>query len=141
PGAEPIANIKRKQGAVEPQEVELGLAAAFNRRHLASRGGDPNLTARIKSFETAFGMQAEAPEAFDLSKESEATHNLYGLPRGSTRGVAGQCLIARRLVERGVRFIELIDTGASNNWDAHGDMNTHGPLAKNIDQPIAGLLK
>lgn len=141
PGAEPIANIKRRQGAVELQEMELGLAAAFNRRHLASRGDDANLTARIKSFETAFGMQAEAPEAFDLSKESEATHNLYGLPRNSTKGFAWQCLIARRLIERGVRFIELIDTGASNNWDAHGDMSTHGPLAKNIDQPIAGLLK
>jgi hypothetical protein len=140
PGPEPIANIKRRQPDVELQEMELGLAAAFNRRHLASRGGDPNLTARIKSFETAFGMQAEAPEAFDLSQESDATLNQYGLPRGSTKGFAWQCLIARRLVERGVRFIELIDTGASNNWDAHGDMKTHGPLAKNKDLKARGLL-
>ena len=105
------------------------------------RAGDANLTARIKSFETAFGMQSAAPEAFDLTKETDATLQLYGLPRGSTKGFAWQCLMARRLAERGVRFIELIDTGASNNWDAHGDMATHVPLAKNVDQPIAGLLK
>ncbi|MSR54669.1 MAG: DUF1501 domain-containing protein [Gemmataceae bacterium] len=141
PGQEPIANIKRRQPATELQELELGLTQAFNRKHLAQRQGDAELTARIKSFETAFGMQAEAPEAFDLSKESDATHKLYGLPRGGTTGFAWQCLVARRLAERGVRFIELIDTGASNNWDSHGDMSQHGPLAKNVDLPIAGLLR
>jgi hypothetical protein len=141
PGAEPIVNIQRRQPAAALQELELGLTQAFNQRHLASRGGDPHLTARIKSFETAFGMQSAAPEAFDLTKETDATLQLYGLPRGSTKGFAWQCLMARRLAERGVRFIELIDTGASNNWDAHGDMATHGPLAKNVDQPVAGLLK
>jgi Protein of unknown function (DUF1501) len=141
PGQEPIANIKRRQPATELQEMELGLAQAFNRKHLAQRAGDANLTARIKSFETAFGMQAEAPEAFDLSKETDATLKLYGLPRGGANGFAWQCLVARRLAERGVRFIELIDTGASNNWDSHGDMAQHGPLAKNVDQPIAGLLR
>jgi len=141
PGAEPIANIKRRQSSVELQEMELSLAQVFNRRHLATRPADNNLAARIKSFETAFGMQAEAPEAFDLSRETDATLQLYGLPRGSAKGFAWQCLMARRLAERGVRFIELIDTGASNNWDSHGDMNAHGPLAKNVDQPIAGLLK
>lgn len=141
PGPEPIPNIQRRQPATELQEMELGLAQAFNRRHLAQRPGDADLTARIRSFETAFGMQTEAPEAFDLSKETDATLRLYGLPRGSSRGFAWQCLVARRLVERGVRFIELIDTGASNNWDSHGDMNAHAPLAKNVDQPIAALLK
>lgn len=141
PGAEPIPNIRRRQPDASLQELELGLTQAFNRRHLAGRTEDSNLAARIKSFETAFGMQSAAPEAFDLSSETDATLQLYGLPRGSTKGFAWQCLMARRLAERGVRFIELIDTGASNNWDAHGDMATHGPLAKNIDQPIAGLLK
>jgi hypothetical protein len=141
PSPEPMPNIKRRQPSVELQELELGLAQSFNRRHLASRGTDANLSARIKSFETAFGMQAEAPEAFDLSKETDATLALYGLPRGSTKGFGWQCLVARRLVERGVRFIELIDTGASGNWDSHGDMNDHGRLAKNVDQPIAALLK
>lgn len=141
PGAEPIANIQRRQSDLNLQELELGLTQAFNRRHLSGREGDGNLTARIKSLETAFGMQSAAPEAFDLSGETDATLQLYGLPRGSTKGFAWQCLMARRLAERGVRFIELIDSGASNNWDAHGDMTTHGPLAKNVDQPVAGLLK
>jgi hypothetical protein len=86
-------------------------------------------------------MQTASPEAFDLSKESDETHGLYGLKRGTTRGFAWQCLVARRLAERGVRFVELIDTGASNNWDSHGDMAEHGKLARNVDQPIAGLLK
>jgi len=140
PGPEPMPNIQRRQ-PVELQEMELGLAQAFNRRHLAQRAGDPNLTARIRSFETAFGMQAEAPEAFNLSQETNETLRLYGLERGSTRGFAWQCLVARRLAERGVRFLELIDTGASNNWDSHGDMNDHGRLAVNVDRPIAGLLK
>jgi hypothetical protein len=95
PGAEPIPNIQRRQPATELQQLELGLADAFNRRHLAQRPGDADLTARIKSFETAFGMQSEAPEAFDLSKETDATLRLYGLQRGSTRGFAWQCLMAR----------------------------------------------
>jgi hypothetical protein len=141
PGPEPIANIKRRQPETALQEMELGLAQAFNRRHLAHRAADPDLAARIRSFETAFGMQMEAPEAFDLSKETDADLALYGLPRGSTKGFAWQCIIARRLIERGVRFVELIDTGAANNWDSHGDMAAHGPLAKNVDQPIAGLLQ
>ena len=94
----------------------------------------------MKSFETAFGMQAEMPEVFDLSKESAATLNLYGLERGSTAGFAWQCLIARRLAERGVRFVELIDSGSSNNWDAHGDMLTHnaaGQERRSTDRRLA----
>lgn len=141
PGAEPVANIRRRVETSRLQELELGAMAKMNQRHLASRAQDPLLSARIKSFETAFGMQAEMPEVFDLSKESDATLKLYGLERGSTKGFAWQCLVARRLAERGVRFVELIDVGSSDNWDAHGDMLTHAPLAKNVDQPIAGLLK
>jgi hypothetical protein len=141
PGPEPIPNMTRRTASPELQEMELGLLDFFNRRHLAGRESDPALAARIKSFETAFGMQQQAPEAFDLSKESDATLKLYGLERGQTRGFGWQCLVARRLCERGVRFIELIDVGASNNWDAHGDVATHLPLARNVDQPIAGLLK
>jgi hypothetical protein len=141
PGPEPVANIQRRTPTSRLQQLELDLLAKRNERHLASRLGDPQLAARIKSFETAFGMQMEMPEVFDLSEESDATLNLYGLPRGSTQGFAWQCLVARRLAERGVRFVELIDVGSSANWDAHGDMQTHAPLAKNIDQPIAGLLR
>lgn len=141
PGAEPVANIRRRAASSRLQELELGLMARANQRHRASRESDPLLAARVKSFETAFGMQAEMPDVFDLTRESDATLKLYGLERGSTKGFAWQCLIARRLAERGVRFVELIDVGSSNNWDAHGDMNTHVPLAKNVDQPIAGLLR
>jgi hypothetical protein len=140
PGPEPVPNIRRRLADPELQDLELNMASAFNRRHLAARSADPQLAARIRSFETAYGMQAAAPEAFDLARESDATHELYGLPRGSTKGFAWQCLIARRLAERGVRFIELIDTGASNNWDAHGNIEEHAPLARNVDQPIAALL-
>ena len=141
PGTEPVANIQRRVATSRLQELELGAMAKMNQRHLATRADDPLLNARIKSFETAFGMQAEMPEVFDLSKESDATLKLYGLERGSTKGFAWQCLVARRLAERGVRFVELIDVGSSDNWDAHGDMLTHTPLAKNVDQAIAGLLR
>ena len=141
PGPEPVANIQRRAASTRMQELELGMMSRANQRHLASRASDPLLTARMKSFETAFGMQAEVPDAFDLSKESDATLALYGLQRGQTTGFGWQCLAARRLAERGVRFVELIDVGSSNNWDAHGDMLTHAPLAKNVDQPIAGLLR
>ncbi|MFM8218191.1 MAG: DUF1501 domain-containing protein, partial [Planctomycetaceae bacterium] len=112
-----------------------------NRRHLSERADTPALAARLRSFETAFGMQSELPGVFDLGEETAATHALYGLNPGSTAGFAWQCLVARRMIERGVRFVELIDTGSSNNWDAHGDMQTHAPLARNVDRPIAGLLK
>ena len=141
PGPEPIANLRRRTASEEIQEMELGLMHVFNREHLGQREADVALAARIKAFETAFAMQREVPEAFDLSKESDDTLKLYGLERGKSEGFAWQCLVARRLAERGVRFIELIDVGASNNWDAHGDVATHGPLARNVDQPIAGLLR
>lgn len=141
PGPEPIANMKRRLASDAEQRLELGLIQSLNQRHLKTRATDPNLAARIQSFETAFGMQQAAPEAFDLTRETDATLKLYGLARGSTDGFAWQCLIARRLAERGVRFVELIDSGANNNWDSHGDMADHARLARNVDQPIAGLLK
>ncbi len=141
PGAEPVANLRRRVETSRLQELELGLLARLNQRHLAPRAEDPLLSARMKSFETAFGMQMEMPDVFDLSRESDATLAMYGLERGSTKGFAWQCLVARRLAERGVRFVELIDVGSSDNWDAHGDMLTHTPLAKNVDQAIAGLLR
>ena len=141
PGPDPIPNMERRSDSSAVQELELGLTAAMNRRHKAEHPAEPALAARIRAFETAFGMQREAPEAFDLSQESEATLRLYGLQRGQTTGFGWRCLVARRLAERGVRCVELIDVGSSNNWDAHGDMLTHAPLARNVDQPIAGLLR
>ncbi len=141
PGPEPIPNMNPQPDAAGFQEMEFDLLQSLNRRHLGVRHSDPLLAARIQSFETAFGMQMELPDVFDLSRESDATLALYGLERGSTKGFAWQCLVARRLAERGVRFVELIDVGSSDNWDAHGDMMTHVPLAKNVDQAVAGLLR
>jgi hypothetical protein len=144
PGPEPIPNLRRPRAAgdfAELQQMELGLARAFNQNHLLRNPSDSELAARIRTFETAFQMQTEAPEAFDLSRETSETLRLYGLDRGDTQSFAWQCLMARRLVERGVRFVELIDSGASNNWDAHSDMAAHEPLARKIDRPIAGLLR
>jgi hypothetical protein len=112
----------------------------MNRRHAEERALDAALESRIRSFETAFGMQSEAPEVFDLSGESAETLRLYGLKPGQTTGFGWQCLVARRMAERGVRFIELIDTGSSGNWDSHGNMQDHVPLAKNVDQAMAALV-
>jgi hypothetical protein len=140
PGPQPIANIERRSLTPDLQRLELEMVARNNRAHLDARSADAALEARIKSFETAFGMQREAPEVFDLSKESDATLKLYGLERGRTDGFGWQCLVGRRMAERGVRFIELIDTGSSGNWDSHGNMQEHVPLAKNVDQAIAGLI-
>jgi len=141
PGKEPIANLDRRTEISEIQELELGLAEAFNKQHLKSRGNDSDLAARIRTFETAFHMQSEAREVFDISKESDETLALYGMKRGQTDGFGWQCLVGRRLAERGVRFIELVDGSSSDNWDQHGDMADHAKHAKKIDQPIAGLLK
>jgi hypothetical protein len=140
PGGEPIRNVSPRTPTAQ-QQLELQLLREFNEEHLAPRGTDPALAARLHSFETAFRMQMAAPEAFDFSGETAETLTSYGLKPGQTDGFGWQCLAARRLVERGVRFVELIDTGSSNNWDAHGDMLSHEPLAKNVDQPIAALLK
>lgn len=141
PGEEPVQDLARRAPSEKIQRRELGLMEYFNRRHMLGREAESALAARIKSFETAFGMQREMPEVLDLSKETDATLKLYGLERGDTEGFAWQCLVARRLAERGVRFIELIDTGSSNNWDAHNNLKIYEKLARNIDQPIAGLLR
>ncbi|MCE9526125.1 MAG: DUF1501 domain-containing protein [Planctomycetales bacterium] len=140
PGPVPIANVSRRSPTDELQKLELARIAAANKKHLEERPGDAALEARIRAMETAFGMQQAAPEAFDLAQETEATLRLYGLARGQTNGFGWQCLQARRMVERGVRFVELIDVGSSGNWDSHGNMQDHVALAKNVDQPIAALI-
>lgn len=140
-GKEPIANLARRTQQRGLQELELGLADVLNNRHLQQRANDSDLSARIRSFETAFHMQTDAPEAFDVNREDDRTLELYGLKRGQSDGFGWQCLVARRLAERGVRFIELVDGSSSHNWDQHGNMAEHADHAKNIDQPIAGLLR
>ena len=143
PGPEPIPNMKRRAVSAEVQGTELEMVEYFNRQHLVGRETDSNLAARIKSFETAFGMQREAPEVFDVSRESDETLKLYGLERGTSKGFGWQCVVARRLAERGVRFVEVIDGGTSidHNWDAHAHMGVYNRLARGVDRPIAGLLK
>ncbi|MSQ96758.1 MAG: DUF1501 domain-containing protein [Gemmataceae bacterium] len=141
PGPEPIANLRSPARASSLHDLELEMLRGVNARHADLRPDDPNLRARMNTFEVARGMMREAPEAFDLSRESDATLQLYGLARGDQRSFAYQCLMARRLIERGVRVVELIDTGAGDNWDAHGDMQQHRGKAARVDRSIAGLLR
>jgi len=139
PGSNPVPNITpRVSGKL--QELELAALRRRNQQHLARQSANPELAARMRAFETAFGMQMAVPEAFDFTRETDATHELYGLKSGQNNGFGWQCLAARRLAERGVRFIELIHTGSSGNWDSHGDMMDHERLAKQVDRPIYGLL-
>ena len=115
-----------------------------NRQHEAARGGNSELAARIASYELAYKMQEYAPEAVDLAQETEETHRLYGVDQPQTDDFARKCILARRLVERGVRFVQVYSGGAHNddNWDAHGDLErNHNYHAGNTDQPIAALLK
>ena len=139
PGSNPVPNITpRVSGKL--QELELAALRRRNQQHLARQPANPELAARMRAFETAFGMQMAVPEAFDFTRETDATHELYGLKSSQNNGFGWQCLAARRLAERGVRFIELIHTGSSGNWDSHGDMMDHERLAKQVDRPIYGLL-
>jgi hypothetical protein len=140
-GATPVADLQRRAPTEKAQQLELDLLARYNKIHQRSRPGDPALAARIKSFETAFGMQSDMPQIFDFSKETDATLQLYGLKRGQNSGFAWQCLVARRMAERGVRFIELIDTGSNKNWDFHSNLTGMTKLAESVDLPIAGLVK
>jgi hypothetical protein len=140
-GPEPVANLDRRAPTSELQEIEMDLLTRFNRRHMNTRPGDPGLAARVNAFETAFGMQSVMPGIFDFSRETDATLKLYGLERGQNTGFGWQCLVSRRLAEHGVRFIELIDTGSTKNWDTHGEIKNQEDLSRNVDQPIAGLIK
>ncbi len=112
-----------------------------NAYHAESRPADADLRARSSTFDVARGLMLEAPEALEIRRESRATLASYGIPEGDTSSFGYQCLIARRLIERGVRVVELIDTGSNNNWDAHGDMQDHRPKALRVDRAIAALLK
>lgn len=143
PGDNPISNLRSPDVGAKLQSMELDLVSELNRRHAARHRHDDALAARIASFETAFAMQVAAPEAFNVSDEPEHVRALYGLDRkrhGPGADFGWQCLVARRLAQRGVRFIELIDTGSRPNWDSHGDMNEHRDLAQNVDQPTAALI-
>jgi hypothetical protein len=119
------------------QRLELDLVRQMDRRQAERRGPDDELEARIASFELAFRLQVEAPEMQDLSEETKATQELYGLDDPETADFATQCLLARRFSERGVRFVQCNLSG----WDAHNKLKeNHSRLARAIDKPIAGLL-
>ena len=141
-GPEPIKHLANpKEVTDERQRAKLALLAELNRRHAAERPEQSELEARIASYELAFRMQAEAPEAVNLADESAETQALYGLDRKETATFGRMCLFARRLVERGVRFVQLY-SGAGSKWDAHSDIEgNHSKYCNEVDQPVAGLLK
>lgn len=141
PGAEPIPDLESPLKSVTLRELERTMLRGLNERHARARPGDAALPARSATYATAAGLMREAPEVFDLARESPSTRRLYGVEPGDTRSLAAQCLIARRLIERGVRTVELIDTGSQDNWDAHGDMQAHRPKAQRVDRALAALLQ
>jgi hypothetical protein len=124
----------------EQQRGRLDLLKSLNRHYGDRRPEDTELEARLASFELAYRMQSAAPEAVDLTRESEATRKLYGMDNEATAKFGSNCLLARRLVERGVRFIELY-SGSGSGWDAHNDLDkNHGRRCLETDVPVAGLL-
>ncbi|TVS11515.1 MAG: DUF1501 domain-containing protein [Planctomycetaceae bacterium] len=142
PGDEPIPHLTPHADTAGLQNKELQMLERLNQQHLQGREHVNDLAARKLSFTTAQSLQEVAPEVFDLRGESKAMLDLYGVRgRGDNSSFAWQVLMARRLAERGVRFIELIDTGANRNWDQHSNMPRHGELAKVVDRPIAALLQ
>ena len=123
------------------QRLQLDLLARRNRQHLERVGADPRLEARIAAFEMSFRMQAEAPAVMDIGRETAATQRNYGVGEEPTDEYARQCLLARRCLEAGVRFVQVNFSYPRNYWDAHGDLrNNHTTNAKKVDQPIAALL-
>jgi hypothetical protein len=140
-GPNPILDL-RPPGDTSPDEQRgmLDLIGRLNAHHLQSRGGDSELAARIQAYELAYRMQSAAPDAVDLSGETAETRTLYGLDNDRTADFGTRCLLARRLVERGVRFVQLY-SGDVNGWDAHDNVETnHATMCGKTDQPVAALL-
>jgi hypothetical protein len=144
---EPIADLSNDRFDRQTQRVQLDALKALNRQHAALREEDSRLNARIESFELAYRMQTEAPEAFALDGESPATRELYGLDDPVTEIFGKQCLMARRMIERGVRCVQVYHTQTSKRsscqlWDQHGALREELPMnCASTDKPIAGLLK
>ncbi len=142
PGAEPIPNLKRPAAVPQSrQDATLGYLNRINQRFAADHPENSELEARIRSYELAARMQSAAPDCIDLTSESPATKALYGMDHKDTETFGRMCLMARRMAERGVRFIQLY-SGAGSKWDAHSRMEeNHSSLCRQTDKPIAGLLK
>lgn len=141
-GKNPIRNLELPPGVDNDRQIaKLKFLDGVNQRHVSTRSQNSELEARIRSYELAFRMQAEAPEAIDLSQETEATQKLYGLDQKKTKTFGRNCLLARRLVERGVRFVQLYH-GSGSKWDAHsGIEGNHTTMCGGMDLPVAGLIK
>ena len=141
-GPQPIANLYTPKGISDGrQQNKLAFLNQLNQSYQSTRKDNTELDARIKSYELAFRMQAEAPEAVDLSKETAETRKLYGMDQKHTENFGHMCLLARRMVERGVRFIQLYH-GAGSKWDSHQKIESnHTRLCGEVDKPIAGLLQ
>lgn len=144
PKGDPIDNLDRPAGMTDPQQrAQLDLLAKLNRHELHHSPIDADLNARIESFELAYRMQTAAPDAFDVDHEPDQIKSLYGLDKKECTHFARQCLMARRMVERGVRFVQIYSGGMENerSWDGHADIvKNHTGFARETDQPIAGLL-
>jgi hypothetical protein len=139
-GKSPILNLQPQLSARE-QTATLDLIRRWNERHLAERQHDDELAARISSYELAYRMQSAAPQLVDLNGETAETKRLYGIGEKATDEFGTRCLLARRLVEAGVRFVQLY-SGNTNGWDAHSDVEqNHSDLCRRTDKPVAGLLK
>ena len=141
----PILNVNRPGQISDPQQRQmLDLLRAYNEEHRATRSDDSELAARMSAYELAFKMQMSVPEVADLGRETEATKKLYGLDDPMTQEFGTQCLMARRLVEKGVRFVQLYSggkKGAEVGWDGHNECDqNHRFMASKVDKPIAGLL-
>jgi hypothetical protein len=143
PVGEPVLDLRSPLDR-KSQREQLDLLAKLNQEHLDGRPGGSELAARIESYELAFRMQSEAPEAVDLAQEDQATLDLYGVGRQPTDEFGRNCLVARRLVERGVRFVQLYSGGGhlEDTWDAHTSVEkNHAQHGGEVDQPIAALLE
>lgn len=142
PGESPILNLKPASalGPVDSRHT-IDLIQQLNRHHLESRDADDGLAARIASYEMAFRMQTAAPDLVNLSSETQETKALYGIDQQTTSEFGTRCLLARRMVERGVRFVQVY-SGDTNGWDAHQDVESnHSKLCAATDRPVAGLLQ
>jgi len=144
PTGDAIDNLKPPADlAGERQRAQLDLLAQLNKHHLEENPTELEFAARIESYELAYRMQTAAPETIDVTRESEATQKLYGLDDDRCSHFAKQCLVARRMVERGVRFVQIFSGGMENqrSWDGHNDIQgNHSGFAAETDKPIAGLL-
>jgi hypothetical protein len=138
-GPSPILNLSRPTDITSgDQRAQLDLLASMNGTHLAERPGETELLARIQNYELAYRMQAEALDLADVGREDAATRSLYGLDQAPSRAFGTKCLLARRLVERGVRFVQVY---CDEEWDAHGHIRgNHADMAAQTDRGIAGLL-